>query len=220
MTVMDLNNELLIQIAYVVAVVLILLVLKAIFSRVTARSGDKVSGRKRTVGASEEAKALASAQSVIIVPGYGMAVAQAQNEAWELARTLQEKGVSVIFAINPVAGRMPGHMDVLLAEASVPYDVIFDLEAVNDQFPDTDIALVIGANDVVNPTARDDATSPIYGMPVLDADKASKVFVIKRGQGTGSSGIENPLFSDNKTRMCYGDARDVMQKLAADVKSL
>lgn len=179
-----------------------------------------VSGSMKAIDASDAAITMAYAEKVIIIPGYGMAVAQAQHKIWELVKLLQEKGVKVSFAIHPVAGRMPGHMNVLLAEAGVPYDLIYDLEDINSQFPTTDVALVIGANDVVNPAARKDTSSPIYGMPILDADKAKNVFVIKRGQGTGFSGIENLLFFEDNTRMCYGDAQDVAQKLISGVKAM
>jgi NAD(P) transhydrogenase subunit beta len=179
-----------------------------------------VSGAMKAIDAADAAITMAYAEKVIIVPGYGMAVAQAQHKVWELSQLLIKKGVKVMFAIHPVAGRMPGHMNVLLAEAGVPYDLIYDLEDVNSQFPTTDVALVIGANDVVNPAARKDTSSPIYGMPILDADKARNVFVIKRGQGTGFSGIENLLFFEDNTRMCYGDAQDVAQKLIQGIKEI
>ncbi len=182
--------------------------------------GVEVSGSMKTIDAADAAITMAFAETVIIVPGYGMAVAQAQHKVWELTKILQDKGVRVSFAIHPVAGRMPGHMNVLLAEAGVPYDLIYDLEDINGQFPTADVALVIGANDVVNPAARKDTSSPIYGMPILDADKARNIFIIKRGQGTGFSGIENLLFFEDNTRMCYGDAQDVAQKLINGVKSL
>jgi NAD(P) transhydrogenase subunit beta len=163
---------------------------------------------------------MAFGRKVIIVPGYGMAVAQAQHKVWELAKLLQEKGVQVKFAIHPVAGRMPGHMNVLLAEAGVPYDMIYDLDEINADFPTADAALVIGANDVVNPAARDDPGSPIYGMPILDVDKAQNVLVVKRGRGAGFAGIENKLFYGDNTRMVYGDAQDVVSKLIAGVKKV
>jgi len=217
---MDFNNELLIQVAWVVAAILFILGLKLIWSKMTRGSDSAGSSRKKSTKASKEATALATAESVIIIPGYGMAVAQAQHEVWELASILQAKGVRVSFAIHPVAGRMPGHMDVLLAEAGVPYDVIYDLEGINDQFPSCDVALVVGANDVINPAARNDTSSPIYGMPILDADKARNTFIIKRGQGRGFSDIENLLFDEDNTRMCYGDARDVVQKLVTDIRLL
>ena len=155
---------------------------------------------------------------IVIVPGYGMAVAQAQQKVWELAQTLMKIGVDVQFAIHPVAGRMPGHMNVLLAEAGVPYDYIHDMEEINSDFPNTDVAIVIGANDVVNPAARTDKTSPIYGMPILDVDKAKQIFVIKRGKGKGYAGIQNTLFFEDKTRMVYGDAKDVMSKMIHTLK--
>jgi NAD(P) transhydrogenase subunit beta len=183
-------------------------------------AGVEVSGSMKAIDASDAAITMAYAEKVIIVPGYGLAVAQAQHKVWELAQLLISKGTKVLFAIHPVAGRMPGHMNVLLAEAGVPYDLIYDLEDINSQFPTADVALVIGANDVVNPAARKDKSSPIYGMPILDADKASNVFVVKRGQGTGFSGIENLLFFEDNTRMCYGDAQDVAQKFIAGIKSL
>jgi NAD(P) transhydrogenase subunit beta len=183
-------------------------------------SAMEVSGSMKAIDANDAAITMAYAEKVVIIPGYGMAVAQAQHKIWELVKLLQEKGVKVSFAIHPVAGRMPGHMNVLLAEAGVPYDLIYDLEDINSQFPTTDVALVIGANDVVNPAARKDTSSPIYGMPILDADKARNIFVIKRGQGTGFSGIENLLFFNDNTRMCYGDAQDVAQKLISGVKEM
>jgi len=149
-----------------------------------------------------------------------MAVAQAQHKVWEFTKALQERGVTVKFAIHPVAGRMPGHMNVLLAEAGVPYDMIYDLEEVNNEFPQADVALVIGANDVVNPVARSNPESPIYGMPILDADKAKNVIVVKRGRGKGFSGIENGLFFLDNTRMLYGDGQEVAGKLIAELKQL
>ena len=182
-------------------------------------SSEGPSGSMKAIDANDVAVAMAYADKVIIVPGYGMAVAQAQHKIWELTRLLQEKGVKVSFAIHPVAGRMPGHMNVLLAEAGVPYDLIHDMEDINAQFPQCDVALVIGANDVVNPAARKDTASPIYGMPILDADKAKSVIVVKRGQGTGFSGIENLLFFEDNTRMLYGDAQDVGQQLISAVKA-
>ena len=182
--------------------------------------GMAASGAMKAIDAADAAITMAYAEKVVIVPGYGMAVAQAQHKIWELTELLRSKGVKVSFAIHPVAGRMPGHMNVLLAEAGVPYDLIYDLEDINSQFPTTDVALIIGANDVVNPAARKDKSSPIYGMPILDADRARNVFVVKRGQGTGFSGIENLLFFEDNTRMCYGDAQDVAQKLIQGIKEL
>lgn len=163
---------------------------------------------------------MAYANKVIITPGYGMAVAQAQHKVWELIQQLQGRGVAAKFAIHPVAGRMPGHMNVLLAEAGVPYDIIYDLEEINPEFSNTDVALVIGANDVVNPAARSQQDSPIYGMPILNAALAKNVLVIKRGQGRGFSGVENDLFGLDNTRMLYGDAQDVINKLIQAIKTL
>jgi NAD(P) transhydrogenase subunit beta len=147
-----------------------------------------------------------------------MAVAQAQHKVWELCQRLMDKGVKVMFAIHPVAGRMPGHMNVLLAEAGVPYDLIYDLEDINSEFPTADVALIIGANDVVNPMAKTNPESPIYGMPILNADQAKNVLVIKRGKGTGFSGIENALFTLDNTRMLYGDAQSMAAELIAQLK--
>jgi len=155
---------------------------------------------------------------VIFVPGYGMAVAQAQQKVWELASLLLDKGVDVKFAIHPVAGRMPGHMNVLLAEAGVPYDYIMDMEDINNDFASTDIVIVLGANDVVNPAARTDKTSPIYGMPILNADRAKQIFVVKRGKGKGYAGIENLLFFNDNCHMVYGDAKQVITKMIQVLK--
>jgi NAD(P) transhydrogenase subunit beta len=162
---------------------------------------------------------LAYSQKVIIVPGYGLAVAQAQHAVRELAEQLQERGVEVKYAIHPVAGRMPGHMNVLLAEANVPYDELFEMEDINDEFPQANVVLVIGANDVVNPAAREDKNSPIYGMPILDVDRAQNVVVLKRSMGSGFAGIENELFHDPKTAMLFGDAKDSLTKLTAAVEA-
>ncbi len=172
-----------------------------------------VEGEQIAIDADGVATALQEADSVIIVPGYGMAVAQAQNAVADLTRRLRDKGKEVRFAIHPVAGRLPGHMNVLLAEAKVPYDIVLEMDEINDDFPDTDVVIVIGSNDIVNPAAQDDPNSPIAGMPVLEVWKAKQVFVSKRGQGTGYSGIENPLFFKDNTRMFYGDARQSMDKL-------
>jgi NAD(P) transhydrogenase subunit beta len=177
-------------------------------------------GTMKAIDDQDAAILMAFAEKVIIVPGYGMAVAQAQHKIWELVGLLNQRGVKVSFAIHPVAGRMPGHMNVLLAEAGVPYDVIYDLEDINAQFATADVALVIGANDVVNPAARDDTSSPIYGMPILNVDQAKNAIVIKRGQGTGFSGIQNRLFVGDNTRMLYGDAQKVAQALIGGVKAL
>ena len=172
-----------------------------------------VEGEQIAIEADGVATALNEADSVIIIPGYGMAVAQAQNAVSELVKKLRAKGKNVRFAIHPVAGRLPGHMNVLLAEAKVPYDIVMEMDEINDDFPETDVAIVIGSNDIVNPAAQDDPNSPIAGMPVLECWKAKQVFVSKRGQGTGYSGIENPLFFKDNTRMFYGDAKASLDKL-------
>jgi NAD(P) transhydrogenase subunit beta len=190
------------------------------FGATPIASGEAVEGEMKELQASDVAAMMAYANKVIIVPGYGMAVAQAQHKVWEFAKLLEARDIDVKFAIHPVAGRMPGHMNVLLAEAGVPYDKIFDLEEINAEFPQADIALIIGANDVVNPVARTDPASPIYGMPILDADKAENVIVVKRGKGTGFSGIENALFFLDNTRMLYGDGQEVAGKLVAEIKQL
>ena len=178
-----------------------------------------VSGSMKPIEASDVGVMMAFAQKVIVVPGYGMAVAQAQHKVWEMCQLLIERGVQVKFAIHPVAGRMPGHMNVLLAEAGVPYDLIADLEEINAEFETADVALIIGANDVVNPVARTDKSSPIYGMPILNADKAKNVIVIKRGQGAGFSGIENALFFLDNTRMLYGDGQKAAAELVSAIKA-
>lgn len=183
-------------------------------------STEEVKGSLKPIDAQDAAVMMMYAKQVVIVPGYGMAVAQAQHKIWELTKALQERDVVVKFAIHPVAGRMPGHMNVLLAEAGVPYDLIFDLDEINAEFEQTDVALVIGANDVVNPIARSDPNSPIYGMPILNADKAKNVIVIKRGRGTGFAGIENHLFYMDNTRMLYGDGQKMGAELLQNVKSL
>ncbi len=172
-----------------------------------------VEGEQVAIEADGVAATLNDADSVIIIPGYGMAVAQAQQAVSELTKRLRAKGKSVRFAIHPVAGRLPGHMNVLLAEAKVPYDIVLEMDEINDDFPETDVAIVIGSNDIVNPAAQDDPNSPIAGMPVLECWKAKQVFVSKRGQGTGYSGIENPLFFKENTRMFYGDAKESLNKL-------
>ena len=173
----------------------------------------EVTGEQVAIDTEGVAAALNDADSVIIIPGYGMAVAQAQGSVSELTRKLRAKGKTVRFAIHPVAGRLPGHMNVLLAEAKVPYDIVMEMDEINDDFPTTDVAIVIGSNDIVNPAAQDDPNSPIAGMPVLECWKAKQVFVSKRGQGTGYSGIENPLFYKENTRMFYGDAKKSLDAL-------
>jgi len=179
--------------------------------------GDKV---VRSIGSEEAAMMLRYARSVVIVPGYGMAVAQAQQAIQELAILLEQGGVEVKYAIHPVAGRMPGHMNVLLAEANVPYTQLYDMDDINPQFEQTDVALVVGANDVVNPGARHDQGSPIYGMPILEVDKAKQTIVIKRSLGTGFSGIQNELFFKDKTTMLFGSAKDMLTQLVSEVKQL
>ncbi len=186
----------------------------------TGGAAQEVEGTMKAMEPMDAAVQMAYADKVVIVPGYGMAVAQAQHKVWELAELLEERGVEVKFAIHPVAGRMPGHMNVLLAEAGVPYDKIFDLDEINNEFSSTDVALVIGANDVVNPVAKTDPSSPIYGMPILDVDESKNVLVIKRGQGTGFSGIENALFFLDNTHMVYGDGQKVAGELIQFVKTL
>ena len=183
-------------------------------------SAQEVTGSMKAIEASDAAIMMAFANKVIIIPGYGMAVAQAQHKIWELTKALQERGVTVKFAIHPVAGRMPGHMNVLLAEAGVPYDIIYDLDEINEEFNTADVALVIGANDVVNPVAHIDPSSPIYGMPILNADHAKNVIVVKRGQGAGFSGIENHLFFADNTRMLYGDGQAVANELIKTMKEI
>jgi NAD(P) transhydrogenase subunit beta len=188
-------------------------------------------GRERTTGKLEQrpvrsaspedaAMILETAGSVIIVPGYGMAAAQAQHKVRELSDELARHGVRVKFAIHPVAGRMPGHMNVLLAEANVPYDQMFDLDHINDEFPQADVALVIGANDVVNPAARHDRDNPLFGMPILDADRARCVMVVKRSMRTGFAGVENELFFLDRTLMLFGDARQVIGELVNELSRL
>jgi H+-translocating NAD(P) transhydrogenase subunit beta len=173
----------------------------------------EIAGEQVAIDADGVAAALNDADSVIIIPGYGMAVAQAQQSVSELTRKLRAAGKTVRFAIHPVAGRLPGHMNVLLAEAKVPYDIVLEMDEINEDFPSTDVAIVIGSNDIVNPAAQEDPNSPIAGMPVLECWKAKQVFVSKRGQGTGYSGIENPLFYKENTRMFYGDAKKSLDAL-------
>ncbi len=187
---------------------------------VASGAGEAITGTMKEVNALDAAAMMRYAAKVIIVPGYGMAVAHAQHKVWEMTAILEEAGVEVKFAIHPVAGRMPGHMNVLLAEAGVPYDKIFDLDEINAEFGQADVALVIGANDVVNPSARTDKSSPIYGMPILDADKAQNVIVIKRGKGTGYSGVENALFYTDNCRMLYGDAQPMAGEIIQHLKTL
>jgi NAD(P) transhydrogenase subunit beta len=186
----------------------------------SAASGEEETRPIRSIQADDAAMMLAYAQSVIFVPGYGLAVAQAQHQVRELADLLKEKGISVRYAIHPVAGRMPGHMNVLLAEANVPYDELKDLDEINGEFARTDVAVVIGANDVTNPSARTDKSSPIYGMPILNVDAAQSVIMMKRGMSAGFAGVQNELFFLDKTVMLFGDAKDSVEKIVSEVKDL
>ena len=193
-----------------------------LFSNFGGATGEmqEITGSQKPIEAGDVAAMMAFAERVVIVPGYGLAVAQAQHKIWELAQKLMDRGVKVKFAIHPVAGRMPGHMNVLLAEAGVPYDLIADMDDVNPEFPNTDVALVIGANDVVNLVARTDPASPIYGMPILDVVNSRNTIVIKRGKGTGFAGIENALFYADNTRMLYGDGAEMASALVSELKAL
>ncbi|TCL90647.1 NAD/NADP transhydrogenase beta subunit [Rhizobium sp. PP-WC-2G-219] len=190
------------------------------FGEIAATGTSDIAGSMKPADAGDAAIAMRYASRVVIVPGYGLAVAQAQQKLYELVKLLQAADVDVKFAIHPVAGRMPGHMNVLLAEAGVPYDIIFDMEDINDAFTTTDVALVIGANDVVNPAARTDKASPIYGMPILDVDHAHQVYVVKRGQGKGYAGVENLLFYGDNCNMVYGDAQAVITRMVQAIKEL
>ena len=197
-------------------------VLFGAFGQVQTGTGAALAdGRSaRATTADDVAILLSYARRVIFVPGYGLAVAQAQHDVRALADLLESKGVDVRYAIHPVAGRMPGHMNVLLAEANVPYDRLFEMEEINPEMPQTDVAVVVGANDVVNPAARSDATSPIYGMPIIDVDRATNVVVIKRSLSPGFAGIDNPLFYDERTSMLFADAKDALEQLIGSVKRL
>lgn len=190
----------------------------AVKGGVGADDGEAKPIRETTI--EDAAVSLGYANRVIVVPGYGLAVAQAQHAVQELATVLHERGVNVRYAIHPVAGRMPGHMNVLLAEANVPYEDLYEMDAINGEFAKTDVALVIGANDVTNPAARDDPSSPIYGMPILQVDDAERVIVLKRGMSPGFAGVENELFHKDQTTMLFGDAKDSLQKLIGEVRSV
>jgi NAD(P) transhydrogenase subunit beta len=190
------------------------------FGDVVKQKQGAITGSLKPTAAGDAGIAMRYASSVIIVPGYGLAAAQGQQKLYEFVKLLIAAGVKVRFAVHPVAGRMPGQMDVLLAEAGVPYDLIFQLEDINDDFASTDVVLVIGANDVVNPSARSDKSSPIFGMPILNADKAKQVYVVKRGEGKGYAGIVNPLFYADNCNMVYGDAQAVMASMIEAVRGL
>ena len=186
----------------------------------TVVADDGVDRTAKSTSAADVAIQLSYARLVVVVPGYGMAVAQAQRAVADLATALEKRGVEVLFAIHPVAGRMPGHMNVLLAEADVPYDKLKEMDEINGEFARTDVALIIGANDVTNPAAREDAGSPIYGMPILDVDKAQSVIVLKRSMSSGFAGIDNPLFYDEKTQMLFGDAKASVGEILAEIQNL
>jgi NAD(P) transhydrogenase subunit beta len=188
------------------------------FGSGTGAAAVSAGGEMREVGLEDAATQMAYARQVVFVPGYGMATAQAQHVVSELAETLEKRGVTVKFAVHPVAGRMPGHMNVLLAEANVPYEQLYELEQINPDFPNTDVSIVIGANDVVNPDARDNPGSPIAGMPILEVDRSRSVIVLKRGKGRGFSGLENPLFFKENTGMLYGDAKESLARLVVAVR--
>jgi NAD(P) transhydrogenase subunit beta len=186
----------------------------------SSSSGEAKQISVKSYSTEEAAMIFDAAEKIIVVPGYGLAVAQAQHAVREVAEFLAKNGKTVLYAIHPVAGRMPGHMNVLLAEANIPYDQLKDLDEVNNEFEDCDVALVLGANDVVNPAARHDSSSPIYGMPILDVDKSRTVIINKRTMNTGFAGVQNELFGYDNSIMVFGDAKDMLQKLLKDLKEL
>jgi NAD(P) transhydrogenase subunit beta len=186
---------------------------------VPAAAGAQPEGEITPVSAADTAELLREAKSVVIVPGYGMAVAQAQHTVYEITKLLRAKGVNVRFAIHPVAGRMPGHMNVLLAEAKVPYDIVLEMDEINEDFPSTDVTMVIGANDIVNPAAEDDPTSPIAGMPVLQVWKSRTSIVMKRSMASGYAGVDNPLFFKENNRMLFGDAKKMLDEVLGALKA-
>jgi len=181
--------------------------------------GDEEQGEIQAIETDEVAQILSDASEVMIIPGYGMAVAQAQHTVNEITQSLRKKGVNVRFGIHPVAGRMPGHMNVLLAEAKVPYDIVFEMDEINEDFPDIDVSVVIGANDIVNPSAQEDPNSPIAGMPVLECWKGKTTVVLKRSMATGYAGVQNPLFFKENTRMYFGDAKESLDSLLKAIQS-
>jgi NAD(P) transhydrogenase subunit beta len=191
------------------------------FWRGTGEAGAaEAKGTVRSIAPEETAVLLETARSVIVVPGYGMAVAQAQHAVAELANVLKEREVEIKYAIHPVAGRMPGHMNVLLAEADVPYELLYEMEAINPHFPEADIALVVGANDVTNPAAKSDKNSPLYGMPILEVDRAKSIIVLKRSMRPGFAGVDNDLYYNEKCMMLFGDAKQSITRLVSEMKSL
>ena len=184
----------------------------------TATAGsDEDQGEVIEIYTDEVADLLLNAKEVMIIPGYGMAVAQAQHTVHEITKTLRDKGVNVRFGIHPVAGRMPGHMNVLLAEAKVPYDIVYEMDEINDDFPNIDVSIIIGANDIVNPSAQDDPNSPIAGMPVMECWKGKTTIVLKRSMATGYAGVQNPLFFKENTRMYFGDAKETLDAVLKDI---